>query len=93
LGLLSLIRVYQRFVSPVLPVVFGSGCGCRFAPTCSHFAAEAVHTHGAIRGSWLALRRLTRCHPWHPGGLDPVPAKVTGPRCARIAPPSGSVRC
>ena len=58
---------YQRFVSPLL------GPRCRFYPTCSAYALEAVRVHGAARGSWLAVRRLSRCHPFHPGGLDPVP--------------------
>jgi putative membrane protein insertion efficiency factor len=61
------IRGYQRFVSPVLPPA------CRFHPTCSAYAAGAIERHGAVRGSWLALRRLARCHPWNPGGYDPVP--------------------
>ncbi|MDO9600174.1 MAG: membrane protein insertion efficiency factor YidD [Azoarcus sp.] len=66
----GLIRGYQLFISPLL------GPRCRFYPTCSHYALEAIDTHGALKGSWLALRRVLRCHPWHPGGLDPVP-----PRC------------
>ncbi len=66
-ALLTLIRLYQRFVSPALPP------SCRFYPTCSHYAYEAITTHGAMRGGWLALRRLSRCHPLHPGGYDPVP--------------------
>lgn len=65
--LLVLIRGYQRFVSPLL------GPRCRFAPSCSHYAAEAIATHGVLRGGWLAVRRIGRCHPWHPGGHDPVP--------------------
>lgn len=65
--LLTLIRLYQRFVSPALPP------SCRFYPTCSHYAHEAIATHGAMRGGWLALGRLSRCHPLHPGGYDPVP--------------------
>lgn len=66
----GLIRGYQLFISPLL------GPRCRFYPTCSHYALEAIETHGALHGSWLALRRVLRCHPWNPGGLDPVP-----PRC------------
>jgi len=65
--LLMLIRAYQWGISPLL------GPCCRFYPSCSHYAAEAVARHGAWRGGWLAVRRLARCHPWHEGGLDPVP--------------------
>jgi uncharacterized protein len=63
-----LIRGYQLIVSPML------GPNCRFYPSCSHYAVEALETHGALRGTWLTLKRLGRCHPWHPGGVDPVPA-------------------
>jgi uncharacterized protein len=63
-----LLNAYRRFVSPLL------GPRCRFYPSCSAYALEAVQVHGALRGSWLAARRLSRCHPFHPGGLDPVPA-------------------
>lgn len=67
--LIGLIRVYQYLLSPWL------GNQCRFTPTCSEYARQAVLTHGALRGTWLALRRVGRCHPWHPGGHDPVPPK------------------
>lgn len=70
----GLIRIYQQTASPVLPVMFGVGCGCRFAPTCSHYAAEAVMSHGVLKGGWLAARRIVKCTPLHPGGVDPVPA-------------------
>ena len=63
----SLIRGYQRFISPALPPA------CRFTPSCSQYALEAVARYGIVRGGWLALRRLARCHPFHPGGPDPVP--------------------
>jgi hypothetical protein len=63
----SLIRAYQLVVSPWL------GPRCRFYPSCSNFALEAIEVHGMLRGGWLALRRIGRCHPWHPGGFDPVP--------------------
>jgi uncharacterized protein len=66
--LLLLLTGYRRFVSPLL------GPRCRFYPSCSAYALEAVQVHGALRGSWLAVRRLSRCHPFHAGGLDPVPA-------------------
>ncbi len=67
LPLVGIVRVYQRLVSPLLPP------SCRFYPSCSAYAVEALTRHGAVRGSWLAARRLARCHPFHPGGLDPVP--------------------
>lgn len=66
-ALIALIRVYQLFLSPLL------GNHCRFYPSCSQYAREALERHGVLRGGWLAIRRLSRCHPWHPGGLDPVP--------------------
>lgn len=81
-ALLALIGLYQRTLSPVLPALFGPGCGCRFAPTCSHYAAEAVRVHGAARGIWLSVCRLARCQPFRPGGVDPVPP----PRCRRVTP-------
>jgi putative membrane protein insertion efficiency factor len=67
--LIGLIRAYQMLISPVL------GPRCRFYPSCSQYAVEALLLHGVLRGGWLALRRLSRCHPWHPGGVDPVPPK------------------
>ena len=67
--LTGLIRIYQRLLSPLL------GPRCRFYPSCSHYAIEAIERHGAARGSWLAARRITRCHPLNEGGFDPVPDK------------------
>ncbi|MEN9207491.1 MAG: membrane protein insertion efficiency factor YidD [Gloeomargarita sp. GMQP_bins_120] len=64
------IRAYQRWISPLKPP------SCRFYPTCSVYAYEAVQRFGPWRGGWLALRRLLRCHPWSPGGYDPVPEKL-----------------
>ena len=64
---LFLIRCYQWLLSPVL------GSNCRFHPTCSEYAAQAITAHGAVRGTWLALRRIGRCHPWGGYGFDPVP--------------------
>jgi putative membrane protein insertion efficiency factor len=65
--LIGLIKAYQRMLSPLLPRV------CRFYPSCSSYAIEAIERHGAWRGLGLALRRIGRCHPFHPGGYDPVP--------------------
>ncbi|GAB6050997.1 membrane protein insertion efficiency factor YidD [Hydrogenophilus islandicus] len=62
-----LVRGYQLLISPWL------GQNCRFTPTCSEYLIEAVRRHGVVRGLWLGARRIGRCHPWHPGGHDPVP--------------------
>jgi hypothetical protein len=69
-----LIRVYQRVLSPIMVAVLGPSAQCRFTPSCSQYAREAVGLHGAILGAWLALRRLGRCHPWGDCGADPPPA-------------------
>jgi putative membrane protein insertion efficiency factor len=74
--IVGLIWVYQRTLSPALPVIFGSACGCRFSPTCSHYAIGAIRTHGLVVGSTLALWRLVKCTPLHPGGFDPVPTRT-----------------
>lgn len=65
--LILLVKLYQYAISPML------GRSCRFHPTCSEYAVEALQRHGAFKGLWLAVRRIGRCHPWHPGGFDPVP--------------------
>jgi putative membrane protein insertion efficiency factor len=72
--LLALLWVYRTFVSPVLPPA------CRYHPSCSEYALQAVRIHGPFRGTWLAIRRLLRCHPFAPGGPDPVPPR--GAACA-----------
>lgn len=67
--LIGLVRGYQLVVSPFL------GPSCRYYPSCSAYAVEALRVHGAIKGTWLAIRRLLRCHPWAPGGVDHVPPR------------------
>lgn len=67
------IRIYQCIFSPLLSLLGGAGCGCRFEPTCSRYFLEAVETHGLLHGGWLGLRRLARCQPWGGFGRDPVP--------------------
>jgi putative membrane protein insertion efficiency factor len=64
-----LIRFYQKVISPLKPPT------CRFYPTCSHYGLEAIQRFGAIKGGWLTIKRILKCHPFHPGGIDPVPEK------------------
>jgi putative membrane protein insertion efficiency factor len=64
---LALIRFYKRFISPVLP------SACRFEPTCSVYTYQAIEKYGVIKGGWMGVKRISRCHPLHPGGYDPVP--------------------
>lgn len=71
--LLLLIRGYRRFISPLFPPT------CRYQPTCSQYAIEAITRFGAWKGSWLAIKRIARCHPFHPGGYDPVPSAEPSP--------------
>jgi putative membrane protein insertion efficiency factor len=84
--LIGVLLAYQRYISPL------SAARCKFYPSCSAYALEAVTVHGAFRGSWLTLRRLSRCHPFHPGGVDlvPPPAAPSSDGCAGI--PSGVQR-
>lgn len=64
---IGVIRFYQRYISPL------TGPTCRFQPTCSHYTVEAIQKYGALKGSWLGMRRIARCHPFQPGGYDPLP--------------------
>jgi uncharacterized protein len=69
---ISIIRFYQVLISPIKPP------SCRFYPTCSHYGLEAVNRFGALKGGWLTVKRILKCHPFHPGGIDPVPEKKEG---------------
>jgi uncharacterized protein len=69
---ISIIRFYQVVISPIKPP------SCRFYPTCSHYGFEAVNRFGALKGGWLTVKRILKCHPFHPGGIDPVPEKKEG---------------
>lgn len=66
---IGIIRFYQKFISPMTPPT------CRFYPTCSHYGLEAFQKHGSLKGFWLTCKRILKCHPFHPGGFDPVPDK------------------
>jgi uncharacterized protein len=82
--LIFFIGLYKLLLSPIL------GGSCRFAPSCSDFAREAIERHGAARGSWMGLMRIMRCHPFHPGGYDPVPLKsMPSNRHANLTPDPG----
>lgn len=84
LGLLRLIRFYQAYLSPAHPAC------CRFSPTCSAYAAQAIHRHGAFKGSFLSLWRLLRCQPFSKGGYDPVPERKTSGKAGILSPETGS---
>jgi uncharacterized protein len=79
--LLALIQFYRWVLSPAKSTLFGPLGRCRFDPTCSNYALEAVRRHGALRGSWLAFRRICSCHPYGGCGHDPVPQKMTNVEC------------
>lgn len=79
----GLIWLYQKTISPALAAL-NPTCGCRFAPTCSHYSREALALHGLVLGLILTLRRLIKCGPWHPGGEDPVPPRRR-PVCTKIS--------
>ncbi|MCO7221952.1 membrane protein insertion efficiency factor YidD [Klenkia sp. PcliD-1-E] len=86
-ALLGLIGFYRRGISPLL------GPRCRFTPTCSEYAQEAVQVHGAARGGWLAVVRIAKCAPWHRGGIDLVPGTVQAAHSSGTASPAGSRPC
>lgn len=65
--MVMLIKIYQKMVSPLFPP------SCRFTPTCSSYAITSIERYGAVKGGWMGVRRISRCHPWNPGGFDPVP--------------------
>ncbi|KAA0875042.1 membrane protein insertion efficiency factor YidD [Nitrincola tapanii] len=83
--LIALVRFYQYVISPVLPP------SCRYYPTCSSYMIEAIQVHGALKGGYLGIRRLLRCHPWHEGGVDLVPPKSCG--CASVQTQAGVPAC
>ncbi|MBS4014202.1 MAG: membrane protein insertion efficiency factor YidD [Bacteroidetes bacterium] len=68
---IGLIRIYQYLISPLIPA------SCRYTPTCSHYGVEAIQKHGPIKGGWLTIKRISKCHPWGGSGYDPVPEKTT----------------
>ncbi len=78
--LIFTIRLYRWTVSPVLVFLFGSGGGCRFTPSCSQYAVDAIRSQGALTGGWLAAKRVCRCHPWGDCGQDPAPKEKFGIR-------------
>jgi putative membrane protein insertion efficiency factor len=82
--MIALVRLYQRLLSPLL------GNVCRFEPSCSRYAVACLETHGALRGGLLSVVRLCKCHPFHPGGLDPPPPAPGSPRARRLASSSSS---
>lgn len=84
--LVALIRLYQLLISPLLVMLCPGGI-CRFDPSCSNYALQAVKRHGAFRGAWLTIKRLGRCHPWGGCGHDPVPPSKP---VAMLSPPAGS---
>lgn len=84
--LILLVRVYRVSLSPVKTFLFGSAAQCRFEPSCSQYAIDALKMHGAVAGSWLATKRVCRCHPWGGCGKDPVP-----PKKSRVQSPASRV--
>ncbi|MCD6339729.1 MAG: membrane protein insertion efficiency factor YidD [Verrucomicrobia bacterium] len=87
-ALIALIRFYRRILSPLKVALFGPAARCRFSPTCSAYAIEVLQSWGLARGSWLALRRLCRCHPWGGCGYDPPPRRRPRTVSGRTSPSS-----
>src|SRR3954470_13622194 len=87
--LICLVRLYRLTLSPAKTFLFGPLAQCRFTPSCSEYALEALRTHGAFAGSWLAVKRICRCHPWGECGHDPVPKSAIGNRQSAISPAPG----
>jgi hypothetical protein len=85
--LILAVRLYRWTLSPAQVFVFGAGAGCRFEPSCSAYALDAVRRHGALAGSWLAVQRICRCHPWGGCGHDPVP-EARSAKCEVGSPPA-----
>jgi putative membrane protein insertion efficiency factor len=81
--LLSILALYRYWLSPAIHTLFPSSC--KFQPTCSRYASEAIELHGALRGGWMALRRLMRCHPFSRGGFDPVPLAFDGKGASAVS--------
>jgi len=82
--MIFVVRAYQVVLSPLLPP------SCRYTPSCSNYAIEALQKHGALRGGWLAAKRIARCHPFRPGGHDPVPDSLVAPSPSALATPSSN---
>jgi putative membrane protein insertion efficiency factor len=84
--LVKIVRFYQIVISPVLHRLAGPNAGCRFTPTCSQYFIEAVQAHGALKGSWLGVKRILRCNPWGGYGDDPIPPRIAKLPITKSAP-------
>ena len=90
--LTALLKLYQLAISPVLTAAFSPAGACRFTPTCSAYALEAIQSHGALTGVWLTARRLARCHPWGGCGHDPVPPRTAHSCCTAHSAAAASAK-